>query len=203
MRSKLPVRPADVVLYAPAADLAAPVACPVRRKNPAKKRASHFLDVEALTLYGGHESFLVRTALIRSDKYKKTHAHAPAIANSRDLFPLIAHLNCSDVEYLVVIAVDNKMKLIAIHEAGKGSVSSAHAEVRDVVKIPLLTGATAVFIAHNHPSGEPRPSSDDVKFTVAVRSALECIGVQLLDHLITADRGTFSFADSGMMPTLR
>jgi len=199
MRSKPQMPPADVVLYAPAADLAAPVACPVRRRNPPRKRTSQFLDVEALTLYGGHEAFLVRTALIRSEKYKRTQAYAPAIRNSQDLFPLIAHLNCSDVEYLVVMAVDVRMKLLAIHEAGKGSVSSAHAEVRDVVKIPLLTGATAVFIAHNHPSGDPKPSGEDVKFTVAVKAALSCIGVQLLDHLITADQGTFSFADSGMM----
>jgi len=202
------MKPVDRILYAPASTLAAPIACGPRRRNPPRKSAparkpTSYLDEEALTLYGGKEAFLVRTALIRSESYKKSHASAPIIGSSRDIVPLLAHLKCSDVEYMVVFAVDVRMRLLAIHEVAKGGISSAGAEMRDVVKVPLLTGATAVLLAHNHPSGEPSPSSDDVKFTVAVRGALKCIGVQLLDHVIIADRGSFSFADTGMMPTIR
>ena len=78
-------------------------------------------------------------------------------------------------------------------------MSSADLDVRRLVENAILTGASAVILAHNHPSGVALPSDGDYTATMRVRAALNAIGIELADHIIVADGDFVSMADSGYL----
>ena len=80
-----------------------------------------------------------------------------------------------------------------------GSMDQARPPVRLIVTRALQANASAVIVAHNHPSGVAEASESDKLFTEDLYAALKTIGVKLLDHIIIAEDSFFSFADSGMM----
>jgi DNA repair protein RadC len=102
---------------------------------------------------------------------------------------LCQHIAMMDQEYMVTIAVSNDMRLMAIHEAAVGGRSRVGTVAVDIIKVPFLTGATALFLVHNHPSGVPIPSVEDFDMTDLVRRATECVGLTLLDHIVVAHEG--------------
>ena len=111
-------------------------------------------------------------------------------------------LECFDGESREVIyqlCLDRKGKLLACKRLGEGSVASADLDVRRLVENAILTGASAVILAHNHPSGVALPSDGDYTATMRVRAALNAIGIELADHIIVADGGFVSMADSGYL----
>lgn len=111
-------------------------------------------------------------------------------------------LECFDGESREVIyqlCLDRKGKLLACKRLGEGSVASADLDVRRLVENAILTGASAVILAHNHPSGVALPSDGDYTATMRVRSALNAIGIELADHIIVADGDFVSMADSGYL----
>ena len=111
-------------------------------------------------------------------------------------------LECFDGESREVIyqlCLDRKGKLLACKRLGEGSVASADLDVRRLVENAILTGASAVILAHNHPSGVALPSDGDYTATMGVRAALNAIGIELADHIIVADGDFVSMADSGYL----
>ena len=111
-------------------------------------------------------------------------------------------LECFDGESREVIyqlCLDRKGKLRACKRLGEGSVASADLDVRRLVENAILTGASAVILAHNHPSGVALPSDGDYTATMRVRAALNAIGIELADHIIVADGDFVSMADSGYL----
>ena len=111
-------------------------------------------------------------------------------------------LECFDGESREVIyqlCLDRKGKLLACKRLGEGSVASADLDVRRLVENAILTGASAVILAHNHPSGVALPSDGDYTATMRVRAALNAMGIELADHIIVADGDFVSMADSGYL----
>ena len=78
-------------------------------------------------------------------------------------------------------------------------MTNAELDLRKVMENAILTSASAVILAHNHPSGIALPSEDDYTTTDRVKKALQTIGVQLADHIIVADGDFVSMADSGYL----
>lgn len=190
---------ADLVIELPYEDLTDSIHDPsavCARPNP-RSKATHKLDIEAFQLFGGYERLLVRTALVRAVGHEKTVG--PVVTSSRDVLPLLEHLRCADNEYVIVLALAGNNRVDSIYEASVGGVSSAVVEVRQILKVPLLAGSRAFILAHNHPSGSPNPSTEDALLTEAVRKASELLEVPMLDHVIVARNGSFSFADAGML----
>ena len=102
-------------------------------------------------------------------------------------------------EVVYALYLDRKGKLIACRRLGEGGISSAGLDIRRLLEQALLTSASAVILAHNHPSGVALPSADDYTATDRAKSALGSIGVQLADHIIVADQDFVSMADSGYL----
>ena len=102
-------------------------------------------------------------------------------------------------EAVYLLCLDRKGKLLGCKHLADGDVSSAALNIRKVVETALLTSASAVILAHNHPSGLALPSADDKITTLQVRDALATIGVPLADHIIVADNDFVSMADSGLL----
>ena len=110
---------------------------------------------------------------------------------------LMDQLAAEKEEKLYELCLDRKGKLLACRRISEGSVSGTAVDVRRIVENALLTGASAVILGHNHPSGVALPSAEDVSATMRVRKALEAVDVPLVDHIIVADEDFVSMADSG------
>ncbi|MDD3347457.1 RadC family protein [Oscillibacter sp.] len=102
-------------------------------------------------------------------------------------------------EVIYQLCLDRKGKLLSCKRLGEGGVSSANLNIRKLVENALLTGASAVILSHNHPSGVALPSPEDYSTTARVKAALTTIGIQLADHIIVADGDFVSMADSGYL----
>jgi DNA repair protein RadC len=97
------------------------------------------------------------------------------------------------IEEFRVLFLNHKNMLIADEAQHQGTVNHTTAYPREVVKRALELGASAIIIAHNHPSGDPTPSQADIDMTEAIHKAAKTMGIQLHDHLIIAKDKHFSF----------
>lgn len=102
-------------------------------------------------------------------------------------------------ELLYQVCLDGKGKVLSSRCLAQGGVSMASLSIRQVVENALHTGAVAVVLAHNHPSGVALPSQEDRITTLQVRDALAVMDIRLVDHIIVADDDFVSMAASGML----
>ena len=102
-------------------------------------------------------------------------------------------------EHFLVIAVDSRGRKLAEVEVGRGNASHVAVSPRDVFEVAVREGAEAVFLVHNHPSGDPTPSASDVDLTHRLQAAGELLGVGIVDHVIVADGSYSSLAESGQL----
>jgi DNA repair protein RadC len=89
-----------------------------------------------------------------------------------------------DREVLWVLLLDGRHRLKRVHRAGIGTLGSSLVHPREVFKPALTEGAAAVILAHNHPSGDPEPSAEDLAITRRLQRVGELIGIPLLDHVV-------------------
>jgi DNA repair protein RadC len=92
-------------------------------------------------------------------------------------------------EQLRLFFLDGRNALVADEMQSKGTVNHTPLYVREVVRRALELGASALIMAHNHPTGDPSPSRDDIALTREVRNALKAVGVSLHDHIIIGRKG--------------
>lgn len=112
---------------------------------------------------------------------------------------LMEHFEGEKNEVIYQLCLDRKGKMLVCKRLGEGNVGSAALDVRRMVENAILSNASAVILAHNHPSGLALPSPEDYAATDRAKVALATINVVLSDHIIVAD-GTFvSMADSGCL----
>jgi len=98
-----------------------------------------------------------------------------------------------------VALVDNKNRLMSWELVSKGTVDQAPVYPREVLRLALERKASGIVMVHNHPGGDPRPSTQDVQLTHRICRAAEDLGVRMLDHLIIAENDYFSFQSQGML----
>ncbi len=95
--------------------------------------------------------------------------------------PQLAHLRHESVH---VLTVDSKMRLMSSQEVSKGSVTTAIADVRDLLRPAIIQQAVGIILIHNHPSGDVTPSQADINITIALRKAADLFRIKLHDHMI-------------------
>ena len=99
-------------------------------------------------------------------------------------------------EVLLLICLDTKNKIIGLHEVSRGSINASFANCREIYKRALLNNAAKIILAHNHPSGECDPSSNDKEVTRKVRESGELLDIQLIDSMIIGHGTYFSFKEN-------
>jgi DNA repair protein RadC len=111
-----------------------------------------------------------------------------------------------DVEKFWVLCLNRKNRLRKCVEVSSGTATAALAHPREVFRAAIRESASAVVCAHNHPSGDPAPSSADLQMTRLLRDAAKTVEISLLDHVIVGNagsdplgRGYYSFREAGMM----
>ena len=90
-------------------------------------------------------------------------------------------------EILNVVILDNKNKLVKIKEIAKGGGNFVSATMKSILNEAVRIDANKIILVHNHPTGDPTPSEQDMKFTENVRQASEILGIKLLDHIIIGE----------------
>lgn len=122
------------------------------------------------------------------------------IQSSRDVDaafrPRLAH---APTEQFIAIPLDSKNRPLGEMKVGVGGIATCPVSPSDVFRSLIYWGAAAAVFVHNHPSGEPTPSADDVALTERLRRAGEIIGIRVLDHVIVGQEGYFSFLDAGLL----
>ncbi|HVG70209.1 MAG TPA: DNA repair protein RadC [Vicinamibacterales bacterium] len=131
----------------------------------------------------------------------RTHADRPRLNTPRQLAShLLPQHGSRPVEQFGIVLLDTKHRLLQIRLVSSGSLDSTVAHPREVFRDAIAGRAAAIVLFHNHPSGDPRPSADDVALTARLVEAGHVIGIDVLDHLILADQRYYSFAEAGQLP---
>lgn len=102
-------------------------------------------------------------------------------------------------EVFLCLHLDSRLQLIECQELFRGSLTHTAVYPREILKEALSRNASALIVAHNHPSGNPLPSIADQELTQTLSKALQLVDIPLLDHCIVSECGFFSFSDAGLM----
>ena len=106
----------------------------------------------------------------------------------------------SDREVFVVLHLDTRNRVVAHETTSIGSQNASLVHPREVFKAAILKGATSIILAHNHPSGDPAPSKDDIDLTHRLVEAGGLMGIDVLDHVIVAPPdGSVSMKELGIV----
>jgi DNA repair protein RadC len=112
---------------------------------------------------------------------------------------LMAVLQDEPAEVFAILCLTTKHRVIAFHEVSRGTLDSVPAHPREVFTAAVLSHAAAIIAFHNHPSGDPTPSPDDLAVTRRLAAAGEVLDIPLLDHIIVGDGRYFSFKEVGYL----
>ena len=111
--------------------------------------------------------------------------------------PLVAGL---DREQFWVLLLNGKNRAIGLNLVSVGALTAALVHPREVMKPAILGNAAAIVLVHNHPSGDPAPSAEDLALTQRLWAAGELLGIRVLDHVVVGDEGAYcSLADQGAL----
>lgn len=122
------------------------------------------------------------------------------ITSSRDVEPLVrTQLRDATTEHFLALALDAKNRVLAQLRIASGGLHQCPVAPADVFRAVLREAAVSVIFAHNHPSGDATPSPEDLVLTTRLAQAGALLGVRVLDHLIIARDGYFSFVDQRLL----
>jgi len=129
-----------------------------------------------------------------------TEEGRPSIGGPQDVSNLLMpELRYQKKEHLKSILLNTKNRVLAIKTVSVGDLSSSIVHPREVYKDAVIASAASIIVAHNHPSGDPTPSAEDVAVTKRLIQSGEIMGIDLLDHIVLGD-GTFvSLKERGLI----
>ena len=112
---------------------------------------------------------------------------------------LLMKMRDTPYEVFSCLFLDNQHRIIAFEEMFRGTIDNASVYPREIVKRALDLNAAALILAHNHPSGNSKPSAADKRITRRIVSALDLVDIRVLDHFIIGDSDCTSFAEMGLL----
>ncbi len=124
----------------------------------------------------------------------------PRISSPEDAAALLLYeMSALEQEHLRALLLDTRNQVLKIHEIVRGSVNSAQVRIAEIFREAVRLNATAIILAHNHPSGDPTPSPDDVALTRQAQEAGRLLDIAVLDHLVIADNRFVSLKAQGLL----
>jgi DNA repair protein RadC len=122
------------------------------------------------------------------------------ITSSKDVFEFFSSI-VGDLTYetFYILLLNRANSIIRGVQISEGGISGTVADPKKIFKLALDHNATSIILCHNHPSGNVKPSQDDIALTKKIKRAGETMDISVLDHIIIGDEKYYSFADEGMM----
>jgi DNA repair protein RadC len=131
---------------------------------------------------------------------KKLSSHLPVIQSMNDIVSLTVELREKKKEHLLAFFLNARHQMIAKEVISIGTLTASLAHPREIFTPAIGKAAAGVILVHNHPSGDPSPSDEDIRLTKRITQAGHIMGIELLDHLIVAENGCYSFKTAGQLP---
>ena len=128
---------------------------------------------------------------------RRIHPEGLKISFPPDVLPLIQHYGDRKQEHFICISLNGANEVITNRVVSVGLVNKTQVHPREVFADPITDRASSIIIAHNHPSGEPKPSKEDIQITEQLKSAGKTLGIKLLDHIIFNQKRYYSFLENG------
>lgn len=134
------------------------------------------------------------------ERYSKQRISLKILLNSSKLVAdyLQTKIGNKNEEHFMILYFDTKNKLIN-EEISIGTLNASLVHPREVFKKAIINNTAQIIIAHNHPSGDPKPSEDDITTTKRLVDAGKLVGISIIDHLVVGNGKYFSFKDSGII----
>jgi len=144
-----------------------------------------------------YEIPVVRVQLVRDNAIA---ASAKRITSAETAYEIARQrLEFSDREVFLIMHVDSKNRVVSVETAFTGTINAAVTSMREIFKGAILANATAIIVAHNHPSGDPAPSPEDIQLTAIIAKAGELLDIPLLDHIIIGSDRFISLKERGLL----
>lgn len=125
----------------------------------------------------------------------------PSMASPKEAAPVFStYITDTDREVFVMAMLTIRHRVIGLTTVSVGCLTSSVVHPREVFKPAILAGSAAIILAHNHPSGDPEPSGEDIALTRRLVSAGEILGISVLDHLVIGESYRYvSLKDRGLL----
>ena len=158
-----------------------------QQQKPAKPRTIRLKQIRAV-----YETLTIKEEV---NQYLRPFTR---YTSPEQVFDTFNFLRRETKEYFFAIHLDGKNRICCVDEVSVGSLNQSVVHPREVYKTALLSSAAALILVHNHPTGDPSPSREDIEITRRLKEAGEIIGVKLLDHIIIGD-SYLSFVSQGLL----
>ena len=157
------------------------------------KKIKGIKDVKACQIIAMMELFKrFRTLKSQKDNFK--------VSSPKDISMLLVNeMNNLNQEVLKVILLNTKNIVIGVKDVFKGSLNSSIVHPREIFKEAVQRGSANIIICHNHPSGDPTPSKEDIDVTLRIKQCGDLMGIKLLDHIIIGNSNYISLKEKGII----
>ena len=154
-------------------------------KSSKLSRPAKRVQIIGLRMFRESTSILYSGRVIRSPK------------DAADLFRQF--IGDYDREFFCILCLNTKNEPTALHQVSTGTLNASLVHPRETFKLAILANSAAIIACHNHPSGQPDPSSEDIELTERLRDSGSLLGIDLLDHIILGDGNFVSLKERGLM----
>ncbi len=161
----------------------------LRMKNASVKELSEIAGIgtaKALTIQASLE--------IGRRMWKESLKSRHHLTNPQDVFEFCKDMILLNVETVRVLAMDGKLGVIASKDLTIGTATASLVHPREIFAFAISYPSSGIIVVHNHPSGDPSPSEEDRKITRRIEDASKIMGITLLDHIVVASKGYYSFS---------
>lgn len=159
----------------------------------------HTAEIAAFPGIGEKGALAIKAALeVGRRLVTQAAENKPQVRSPEDLFSLLFDLTTADQEHLVVLLFDARHQVVERVNVYKGSVNMAQVRIAEVFKDAIRRNAAAIAVAHNHPSGDPSPSPEDVALTREIVQAGRLLSIDVLDHIVIGQNRYVSLRERGL-----
>ena len=141
-----------------------------------------------------------RLELVKEESHK--YEVETRISCPKDIYEVltkVCRIQCNAEEVFILITLNTKNIVTGYFEVHRGTINTSLVHPREVFKRALLNNASNIMVAHNHPSGDPNPSKEDIQRTQRIKGAGNQVGINLLDHIIGGEEKYISLKEKGVL----
>ena len=153
-----------------------------------KPRSIRFKQIKAV-----YETLTVKDSVA---SYLKTGTRYTA---PQQVYETFSFLMLETKEFFITLHLDGKNKIQCMDVVSVGSLNQSIVHPREIFKTACLSNAAAILLIHQHPTGDPTPSAEDIAITRRIKEAGELMGIKVLDHIIVGDGEYLSFVERGLL----